>query len=115
MNAEVRQRHWLFTFVSLAAIWGSSFWLLHAASAELGPWTTAWLRVTLAGSLLLPLVWWQGLGHELMRHAKSLMVVGFLNSGLPFALYGYALMQLSTGLAAILNSMKLSAARSASA
>lgn len=105
MSAAVGQRHWLFTFISLAAIWGSSFWLLHAASAELGPWTTAWLRVSLAGLILLPLVAWRRQTGLLLQHARSLMVVGLLNSGLPFALYGYALAQLSTGLAAILNSM----------
>ncbi|MDI9331499.1 MAG: DMT family transporter [Alphaproteobacteria bacterium] len=105
MNEAPNQRHWLFTFVSLATIWGSSFWLLGMASAELGPWTTAWLRVSLAGLILLPLVLWRGQGALLLRHARTLMVVGLLNSGLPFALYGYALMQMSTGLAAILNSL----------
>jgi drug/metabolite transporter (DMT)-like permease len=105
LNDVPGQRHWLFTFVSLAAIWGSSFWLLHAAASELGSWTTAWLRVSLAGLILLPLVWWRGQAALLWRYARPLMVVGLLNSGLPFALYGYALMQLSTGLTAILNSM----------
>jgi drug/metabolite transporter (DMT)-like permease len=98
------QRHWLFNFVLLAAIWGSSFWLLRVASASMGPWTTSWLRVGLAGLLLLPVVLWRQEGHLLLRHAKPLLTVGFLNSGLPFALYGYALMQLSTGLSSILNS-----------
>lgn len=104
MNDATGQRHWLFTFVPLAAIWGSSFLLLHIAAAELGPWTTAWLRVTLAGLILLPLVCWRGQFILLWRNARPLLLVGLLNSGLPFALYGYALMQLSTGLAAILNS-----------
>jgi drug/metabolite transporter (DMT)-like permease len=98
------QRHWLFNFVLLAAIWGSSFWLLQTAAASMGPWTTSWLRVGLAGLMLLPIVIWRGQTGLLLRHAKALLVVGFFNSGLPFALYGYALMQVSTGLAAILNS-----------
>ena len=66
----------------------------------MGPWTTSWLRVGLAGLMLLPVVMWRREAHLLVRHARMLMVVGFFNSGLPFALYGYALMQLSTGLAA---------------
>lgn len=70
----------------------------------MGPWTTSWLRVGLAGLLLLPVVLWRHEGHLLLRHAQPLLAVGFLNSGLPFALYGYALMQLSTGLSSILNS-----------
>ena len=104
MSESSGQRHWLFNFVLLAAIWGSSFWLLRVASASMGPWTASWLRVGLAGLLLLPVVLWRQEGHLLLRHAKPLLAVGFLNSGLPFALYGYALMQLSTGLSSILNS-----------
>lgn len=105
LNTTAQQRHWSLPFVSLAAIWGSSFWLLQMASASMGPWTTSWLRVGLAGLMLLPVVMWRREAHLLARHARMLMVVGFFNSGLPFALYGYALMQISTGLAAILNSM----------
>jgi drug/metabolite transporter (DMT)-like permease len=99
LNVASRQRHWLLPFVSLAAIWGSSFWLLQMASHAMGPWTTSWLRVSLAGLMLLPLVIWRGQTRVLLRHARMLMVVGFFNSGLPFALYGYALMHISTGLA----------------
>jgi drug/metabolite transporter (DMT)-like permease len=98
------QRDWLFPFVSLAAIWGSSFWLLQTASASMGPWTTAWLRVSIAGIMLLPLLIWRRETRLLLPNAGILLLSGFLNSGLPFALYGYALMQISTGLAAILNS-----------
>ena len=104
LNPSPGQTHWLIPFVSLAAIWGSSFWLLRIASESMGPWSTSWLRVGLAGLMLLPVVLWRREGHLLIRHIKPLLVVGFLNSGLPFALYGYALMQLSTGLSAILNS-----------
>lgn len=104
MTDPKSQRHWLFSFVSLAAIWGSSFWLLQVASASMGPWTTSWLRVSLAGLMLLPLVIWRRQVHLLWQHGGVLMVVGLFNSGLPFAFYGYALMQISTGLASILNS-----------
>ena len=70
----------------------------------MGPWTTAWLRVSIAGIMLLPLLIWRRETRLLLPNAGILLLSGFLNSGLPFALYGYALMQISTGLAAILNS-----------
>ena len=35
MSESSGQRHWLFNFVLLAAIWGSSFWLLRIASASI--------------------------------------------------------------------------------
>jgi drug/metabolite transporter (DMT)-like permease len=70
----------------------------------MGPWTTSWLRVSIAGVMLLPLVVWRRETRLLLPNAGGLLLVGFLNSGLPFALYGYALMHISTGLAAILNS-----------
>jgi len=105
VSAALRWQRWLPEFVLLGMIWGSSFVFMRMAAQQFGTWTTAWLRVSLAGLILLPLVWWRGQAALLWRYARPLMLVGLLNSGLPFALYGYALMQLSTGLAAILNSM----------
>ena len=87
----------------LAAIWGSSFLFMRLAVVEFGPLPTAALRVAVAAFFLLPLLLWRGLGPELLRHWKTVFVMGVLNSAIPFACYAFALLSISTGLSAILN------------
>jgi drug/metabolite transporter (DMT)-like permease len=59
--------------------------------------------VLLASLALAPLLWMSGHWRALRAHAGPLVVVGLVNSALPFALYSYALLWISTGLAAIFN------------
>lgn len=94
---------WTVDFVLLAALWGSSFLFMQRAAQEFGPLPTATMRVGIAALCLLPLLWHQGLLPELHRHRRHILVVGLLNSGLPFALYAYALLSIPTGLSSILN------------
>jgi len=90
-------------FVLLAAIWGSSFLFTRVAVVEFGPLPTAAVRVAIAAVFLLPLLLWRGQGPQLRRHWKALTVIGLLNSGIPFALFAFALLSITTGLSAILN------------
>ena len=96
-------RPWLGDFVLLAAIWGSSFLFMRIAAAELGAWPTAALRVGIASLFLWPLLQWRGQTTLLHQHWKPVLFVGVLNSGIPFALYSFAVMHISTGLSSILN------------
>lgn len=90
-------------FVLLAAIWGSSFLFMRFAVVEFGALPTAFLRVLIAALFLLPLVWWRGHARELQRHWKKIAVIGLFNSGIPFAMFSFALLSITTGLSAILN------------
>lgn len=90
-------------FVLLAAIWGSSFLFTRVAVVEFGALPTAAVRVAVAALFLLPLLLWRGLGPQLRQHWKPLTVIGLLNSGIPFALFAFALLSITTGLSAILN------------
>ena len=90
-------------FVLLAALWGGSFLLMHLGAHEFGAWATAGMRVLIASAVLLPLLCWRGLWPALRQHAGPVFLVGLFNSGLPFALYAYALLHITTGLSAILN------------
>ncbi len=94
---------WRRDFVALAAIWGSSFLFMRLAVAEWGPLATAGMRVAIAAAFLLPLLLWRRQAPLLRPHAWPLVVVGTLNSVLPFVLYAFALQSLSTGLSAMLN------------
>ena len=89
--------------LALAALWGASFLFMRVAVPEFGPVMVTEIRVLLASLALAPLLWMSGHWRALRAHAGPLVVVGVVNSALPFALYSYALMWISTGLAAIFN------------
>jgi drug/metabolite transporter (DMT)-like permease len=90
-------------FVLLAAIWGASFLLMKLGATEFGPFVTAFLRVFLATLILLPLLWWRGQFSALRDKWGRVLAVGALNSGLPFVLFGFAVLHINTGLTSILN------------
>ena len=94
---------WLADFLILAAIWGSSFLFMRLAALELGPLPTAAIRVAIAATFLLPIMLAKGHWGELRQHWKPVLFVGALNSGIPFALYSFAVLNITTGFSSILN------------
>lgn len=87
----------------LAAIWGSSFLFTRIAVPEWGPIWLIELRVLIASLTLLPLLLKLDLWHQVQRHWRSLVILGCLNSALPFSLLAFASLSLSAGFTAILN------------
>lgn len=94
---------WLVDFVLLGAIWGASFLFMRVATHSMGALPAAGLRVAIAALFLLPLLLFKGLGPALRTHWKLTFAVGVLNSAIPFACFTFALLSITTGLAAILN------------
>ena len=90
-------------FVLLAAIWGSSFLFMRLAVVDFGPIATAAVRVAIATAFLMPLMLWRGHGLAFRRHWKAICLIGVINSGLPFLLFAFSLLSITTGLSAILN------------
>ena len=90
-------------FVLLAALWGSSFLFTRLGAAEFGIVPTAGLRVALAALFLLPVFLVKGVWADFRARAKAILLVGLLNSGIPFMLFAFAVMHISTGLTSILN------------
>jgi drug/metabolite transporter (DMT)-like permease len=90
-------------FVALAAIWGSSFLFMRLAVVDFGAVPTAAMRVTIAAAFLVPLMVWKGQVHVFRRHWLAVCLVGVVNSALPFVLFSFALLAITTGLSAILN------------
>lgn len=90
-------------FLLLAALWGASFLFMRLGAAEFGPLPTAGLRVTLAALFLLPVFLVRGVWTDFRQRARAILFVGLLNSGIPFALFAFAVMHIPTGLTAILN------------
>lgn len=89
--------------VALAALWGGSFLFMRMGAGEFGPFALVALRVAGAALLLLPFVAWRGQTGELRRHWRPILVVGLLNSALPFLAFAYAALSITAGLSAIFN------------
>lgn len=90
-------------FLLLAALWGASFLFMRLGAAEFGPLPTAGVRVALAALFLLPVFLIKGVWPAFRQHAAQILGVGLLNSGIPFALFAFAVLHISTGLTSILN------------
>lgn len=94
---------WIVDLVLLAALWGGSFLLMRFGALEFGPIGTAFLRVLIASAILVVLLALRRQVGTLRRHLGPALFVGLLNSGIPFALFSFAVLSISTGLTSILN------------
>lgn len=94
----------LFQLILLAAIWGASFLFIRIAVPEFGPvWLVA-LRV-LAGALFLlatAALWRRRL--PIRGNTRHFLILGLLNTALPFFLFSVAAQALTASLLAIVNS-----------
>jgi drug/metabolite transporter (DMT)-like permease len=87
----------------LAALWGASFLFMRVSAGEFGAVALAAVRVAVAAVVLLPIALVRGRGGEMRRHARSIAVVGLVNSALPFIAFSYAAMAITAGLSSIFN------------
>lgn len=96
-------RRWIVDLVLLGALWGASFLFMRIAAPEFGAVPTAAMRVGIATLFLVPLMLLRDQGPALRRHWKPMLGIGIINSGLPFALFCFALLTLTSGAASVLN------------
>lgn len=89
--------------VLLAALWGASFLFMRLGAHEFGPIALAAVRVGLASVMLIPLLAARGNLADLRTHWKGLLLVGALNSAIPFALFSFAALSITAGLSSIVN------------
>ena len=97
------RRRDLIDLVLLAAIWGASFLFTRVAAPAFGPLALAEVRVAIAAAMLVPLLAWRADLTELRRHAPLFLLQGAVNTAIPFALFAYAALTITAGLASILN------------
>jgi drug/metabolite transporter (DMT)-like permease len=90
--------------VLLGAVWGAAFLFIRVAVPALGPFPLVELRVGLAAVALILYVFAVGRVPKIRRRWRSFLVLGFLNTALPFSLISAAEIHLTASLAAILNS-----------
>ncbi|OUM03376.1 DMT family transporter [Variovorax sp. JS1663] len=103
LSARPSGKAWLVDLVLLGALWGASFLFMRIGAAEFGALPTAAVRVGIAMLFLLPLLLMRGQWSSLRQYWKPALGIGVLNSGLPFALFCFALLSINSGLAAVLN------------
>ncbi|WP_163392266.1 DMT family transporter [Enterovibrio norvegicus] len=87
----------------LAALWGASFLFIRYAVPDFGPFALIMVRVVLASVLLLPILMLRKQLHEFRANWLHSCCVGLFSSAIPFVLFAFAMMNVSSGFAAILN------------
>jgi len=94
----------LIDLVLLGAIWGASFLFMRIAVPQFGPIPLIAARVGIAAAFLLAVLARRGGLRRLTANAGSLTILGAMNSAIPFSLFAYALLAVTAGFAAVLNS-----------
>jgi len=87
----------------LGALWGASFLFLRIAAPEFGPVPLIFVRVALAAALLGSVLWYRGLASATWAHRRPLLLLGVINTAVPFTLFAYAGLSLPAGLNSVLN------------
>lgn len=95
----------LLELLLLAAVWGASFLLMRIAAPVLGPVLLIELRVLLAGLSLLLVATRLNLMGEIRKNLIPLLVIGCINTAIPFLLFAFAALYLPAGFSSILNAM----------
>lgn len=103
INQHMRGLDWVI-FLTLALLWGGSFFFIEVLVKHLPPLTIVTLRVGLAAITLWMIILARGYEIPKTRKAwKALFIVGFLNNALPFSLIVWGQTHISSGLSSILN------------
>lgn len=89
--------------LALAAIWGASFLFMRIAAPAFGSVNTTFLRVFFALVGLAAMLLLLRTPMQFQGKLKSIMVLGIINSGVPFLMYAVAALWLPAGYSAILN------------
>lgn len=87
----------------LSAIWGASFLLIRIGAPALGPVPLMEARVVLAALFLAAVGRWWRRPLLWRAHWRHYLILGVVNSALPFLLFGYAALALPASILSILN------------
>jgi drug/metabolite transporter (DMT)-like permease len=90
-------------YVLLSLLWGASFLFMRIAAPEFGPFPLMGLRCLIGAVTLLGLLWWYGQLNRLTEKQATGMIIGVLNSAIPFVLLGFAALSMASGSLSIIN------------
>jgi len=91
--------------ITLSAIWGGSFIFMRVLSPALGPVVTADMRLLIAGVVLTLYLRIRNQRLDLLKNLKRYIIIGLLNSGIPFLLFSFAALYLPSSISVIINSL----------
>ncbi|MGE6608471.1 DMT family transporter [Halomonas sp. NPDC076908] len=89
--------------ISLAAIWGASFLFMRIASPAIGAINTAFFRVFFGLIGLAIIIFFIRKSLDFKEKLGKVLILGTINSGIPFLMYSIAATLLPAGYSAILN------------
>ncbi len=89
--------------VLLAAIWGASFLFQRVAAPAFGPVPLVAMRVGIAAVILGALLASRGQLRQVRAHWKVLLLLGAINTAIPFSLFAFATLHVTAGIASVLN------------
>jgi len=92
----------LLRFLSLAAIWGSSYMFMRIAAPAFGPLPLVLLRLAGATLFFLPWLLRPPVRSLLRTHLGALFLLGAMNSAIPFSLLAFSTLRLQAGYTAVL-------------
>ena len=92
------KRRDLIDLLLLAAVWGGSFLFMRIAVPEFGPMPMVEMRVAIAALVLVPLLLRQQSSKVLGDNWRGLTLVGITNSAIPFALFAFAMVSITSGM-----------------
>ncbi|WP_281649162.1 DMT family transporter [Parendozoicomonas sp. Alg238-R29] len=87
----------------LAAIWGGSFLFMRICATVLSPAVMIEARVGLAALFLLFVSFWLKKNISLINHWRHFLIIGLLNTALPFLLFAWSAQVLTASMLSILN------------
>jgi drug/metabolite transporter (DMT)-like permease len=93
---------WLM-LIGLSFLWGGAFFLNKVALAELPPLTVAFARVGIAAVILVAIAWMRDELRPVRTAWPTFILLGLVNSAVPFALIAWGQTHIASGLAAIIN------------
>jgi drug/metabolite transporter (DMT)-like permease len=90
---------------ALTLVWGASFLFIRVADREIDPWALVFFRVLLGAAVLVPLALITG-RRRVLSQARTvwwaLVVIGTVNTAIPFLLFAWAETRIDSSLAGIL-------------
>lgn len=89
--------------VVLAALWGAAFLFMRIIAPVLGPLIAADGRILVATAALAVYLRAVGFDPHWRRWWREYLIVGSMNTALPFVLFSYAAIHIPAGLSAVLN------------
>ncbi len=100
------ERSWLLPLELglLGAIWGASFLFMRIAASDFGAFALVEIRLALGALVLLPFLW-RARAAMVARLWPKLLVIGVINSAVPFLLFAWAAQRAPAGVVGITNAM----------